>query len=259
MTRPPDPESEFTQAAFERNLFESAHSDAPPSGATERAWHRFATDAATLASLGSAGTAPRGWIHGAAARSVKWTLIGAVGGAGLVALWLRPTILLEPTAVSVVASLPIPVAGTPADSAVTKPAVPPAAEESTPRAGSAPPVLAADRTPRPRRISAPPVHSRSSKEPRADLLLAREVAALDAARTALAVGAHASALHQIEQYHRDFPGGELSADADVVAIEALAAQGDAVATQRAARLFLEQHSHDPHVERVRELVRASKL
>jgi len=63
--------------------------------------------------------------------------------------------------------------------------------------------------------------------------LAREVAALDAARTALAVGANASALRQIERYHRDFPAGELAADADVVAIEALAADGDQAAARRA--------------------------
>ena len=81
------------------------------------------------------------------------------------------------------------------------------------------------------------------------------MAALDAARTALAVGANASALRQIEHYHRDFPAGELAADADVVAIEALAAEGDAVATKRAARRFLEQYPHDPHVARIRELGR----
>jgi hypothetical protein len=67
------------------------------------------------------------------------------------------------------------------------------------------------------------------------------------------VGAHASALRHIEQYHRDFPDGELSAEADVVAIEALAAAGDRTASRRAAEAFLARHPHDPHAARVREL------
>jgi hypothetical protein len=36
---------ELAQADFERSLFESARGDAPPAGAAERAWRRFAADA----------------------------------------------------------------------------------------------------------------------------------------------------------------------------------------------------------------------
>lgn len=255
MTRPPESESEFTQAAFERNLLESAHCDAPAPGATERAWHRFATDAALLASLGAADTTPRGWLHSAAARTVKWTLFGAVSGASLTAMWLHPPASHPPAAESAMAALPTPVVTVPDQGSMPALAVRAIAAESTPPAANDLPRLEASSTSPPRAGSAA-VRPRLRKRAPEDLLLAREVAALDAARTALAVGANASALRQIEQYHRDFPAGELSADADVVAIEALAAQGDVEGTRRAARRFLEQHAHDPHASRIRELVPA---
>jgi len=124
-----------------------------------------------------------------------------------------------------------------------------------PAAASHPPALGANSTARAREPSRLSPVARANRDSSAESSLAREVAALDAARTALAVGANASARRQIEQYHRDFPQGELSADADVVAIEALAADGDARATQRAARRFLRQHPRDPHVARIRELAR----
>jgi hypothetical protein len=64
-------------------------------------------------------------------------------------------------------------------------------------------------------------------------------------------------LRQIEQYHREFPGGALEADADVVAIEALAAEGDQVALARAVQRFLRLRPRDPHAARVRELEAAA--
>jgi hypothetical protein len=239
-------EPDAAQADFERTLFESARGDAPPPGTSERAWRRFAADAAALAPLGAPST-PRGWFDGAAARAVKWTLIGAVGGGSLVAVWLRSPAPGEPAAPP---SLALQASATvaPVDAAV--PAFdPPATTEPAP----ASPALD---VPRSARLHKPlSLASRTNKSSPAESLLAREVAALDAARTALAVGANASALRQIEQYHRDFPAGELSADADVVAIEALAAEGDVTAIKRAARRFLQQHPRDPHVARIRELGR----
>lgn len=250
---------QLAQAHFERSLFESAHGDAPPPGATERAWRRFAADAALLAPVASA-SAPRGWFESAAARAARWTLIGAIGGGGLVAVWLRPQ---APASAPVAAPVPAlspaltvrepPAAATPPDSAVSSLAVRPleAAPASAPPA-SAPP---ASSIARPHKPSVPSPIAPASKSSTVESALAREVAALDAARTALAVGANASALRQIAQYHRDFPQGELSADADVVAIEALAAEGDRAATKRAASRFLRQHPRDPHVARIRELGR----
>ncbi len=236
---------QLAQADFERSLFESARGDAPPPGATEGAWRRFAADAALLAPLASA-SEPRGWFESATVRAAKWTLIGAIGGGSLVAVWLRP-----PESPAVPAAVPaareVPVVVTPTDSAVPSLAERPV--EPTPASAAA-----ASNVARPRKPPTPSPSSLASTRS-AESSLAREVAALDAARTALAVGANASALRQIEQYHREFPQGELAADADVVAIEALAAQGDSAAMKRAASRFLRQHPRDPHVARIRELGR----
>jgi hypothetical protein len=114
------------------------------------------------------------------------------------------------------------------------------------------PLLSSEReSSAPRSIRAPRTERRASAELASRL--AREVAALDAARAALAVGGAASALEQIARYHRQFPDGELTADADAVAIEALAAQRDHAALALAAQRFLQRHPHDPHAPRVREL------
>jgi hypothetical protein len=235
---------QLAQADFERSLFESARGDAPPPGASERAWSRFAADAALLAPVAAA-SAPCGWFESAGARAAKWTLIGAIGGGSLVAVWLRPP---APASVSpALATREVPAA------VISEGAVPSFAERPVETApASAPP---ASNAARPRKPSTPSASAFASKSSSAESSLAREVAALDAARTALAVGANASALRQIEQYHRDFPQGELAADADVVAIEALAAEGDSAATKRAASRFLRQHPRDPHVARIRELGR----
>jgi len=237
---------ERAQIDFERSLFESARGDAPPPGATERAWRRFAADAAWLAPIAAAASAPRGWFDSAAARATKWTLIGAIGGGSLVAVWLRPQAAREPALAPASVALEA-TAAAPVDTAALALDAPAVAAPSAPPALDTPPAA---------RSRKPPVPvSRTSTGPGAESLLAREVAALDAARTALAVGANASALRQIERYHREFPQGELSADADVVAIEALAAEGQSAATKRAASRFLHQHPRDPHAARIRELAR----
>jgi hypothetical protein len=242
---------ELAQADFERSLFESARGDAPLPSASERAWRRFAADAALLAPVAAAPSAPRGWFDGAAARAAKWTAIGAIGGGSLVAVWLSPPAPREPALAptSVAPAAPSEVA----PARIGAPALAEPAAATEPASASTPP--APGHGARPRKASGASLSSRASQTSAAESLLAREVAALDAARRALAVGASASALRQIERYHRDFPQGELSADADVLAIEALAAEGDGAATKRAARRFLRQYPRDPHVARIRELAR----
>ena len=65
--------------------------------------------------------------------------------------------------------------------------------------------------------------------------LAAEVARLDAARTSNAVGDYDETIQLIERYHRDFPNGALAPDADVVALEAVAAKRDHAETARRPR------------------------
>ena len=57
----------------------------------------------------------------------------------------------------------------------------------------------------------------------------------------------------IERYHREFPDGALAPDADVVALEAVAAKRDQGETARRAALFLSRYPGDPHAARVRWL------
>lgn len=83
--------------------------------------------------------------------------------------------------------------------------------------------------------------------------LAAEVARLDAARTSNAVGDYDETIQLIERYHREFPDGALAPDADVVALEAVAAKRDQGETARRAALFLSRYPGDPHAARVRWL------
>jgi hypothetical protein len=83
--------------------------------------------------------------------------------------------------------------------------------------------------------------------------LAAEVARLDTARTSNASGDYDGTIQLIERYHRDFPDGALAPDADVVALEAVAAKRDQAETARRAALFLSRYTGDPHAARVRWL------
>lgn len=95
-------------------------------------------------------------------------------------------------------------------------------------------------------VSTEPIPGRAS-------ILAAEVSRLDAARASNAVGDYDETIQLIERYHRDFPDGALGPDADVVALEAVAAKPDYAETARRAALFLSRYPGDPHAARVRWL------
>jgi TolA-binding protein len=84
-------------------------------------------------------------------------------------------------------------------------------------------------------------------------ILAAEVSRIDAARSASTGGANDEAIRLIERYHQDFPKGALAPDADVVALEAVAAKGDKAEITRRAALFLSRYPADPHAARVKWL------
>jgi len=250
------------RSEFERCLLASARSDGPSLGEAERAWLAFEADAGALATLSpgtgvrrvamprTAPSAPRPWSAAARAQALKWWLIGAVGGGSLLALWdslgSSPVPPPLPVAVAWVARAPEPLA--PIETPI---GAEPAPEAAAPTQGRATRHVPA--SPAGRRTELLPVRGGMAPESQ----LAREVAALDAARAALAIGANAQALRQIEAYHREFPGGALEADADVVAIEALAAQDDQLALARAVQRFFRLRPRDPHVARIRELEAAA--
>jgi TolA-binding protein len=79
------------------------------------------------------------------------------------------------------------------------------------------------------------------------------VSRIDAARSANASGAYDEAIWLIARYHRDFPDGALAPDAEVVALEAVAAKRDRPETARRAALFLSRYPDDPHAARVKWL------
>jgi hypothetical protein len=245
-----DLDSTAADLAFERALIDSARFDDLPHARVESAWVQLASqlvvvsavlpvgrgaDApSAVASLSSATVA-----RGAAA---KWLLLGALGGsfvtAGLVE-W-RHHRLASPLAVEHAA---------------------PAPEAQLSREPTAARIAAREieEAPASRPRPAPPRAGSGVRRSLAAIApspLAAEVATLDAARRASAAGRQDEALRLLDHYRYDFPEGELAADAEVVAIEALAAKGDAAEAAQRAERFLTRFPNDPHAAKMRRFGRA---
>ncbi len=216
---------------FERALLASARRDVRPDEAgVQDAWVRFAGALGALApaAIGPAVSrpaAPPPRLGRLAA--LKWLALGAVGGAGVTAAVMSRHATAPVAAISATAAAPAP----------ARPALPIAGPVGEPQ-----PAGERRLPPRPHPGSAPPAST-----------LAAEVARIDTARTAAALGDYDEAIRLVARYHRDFPRGTLAPDADVVALEAWAAQGNAAETSRLAALFLARYPNDPHAERVRRL------
>jgi TolA-binding protein len=258
----------------ERALLDSARADEVPRETVERAWLRFAGTIAA-ASASSAGASPHllsGTKIGPGV-AAKWLVIGALGGSCVTAAYFR-LVRGEPTRrVPAEASAPLAAPATnreriavlPASEPAPVPEAPPLAtafagssdgkpvpSRSAPHQRRSPAV--SEPTPR---DEAPPIGPATQVvgTPRASEL-AREVSALDAARAALTAGAFDQALGAIETYHRDFPSGALSADADVVALRALVGNGAHVEAAEHARRFLAEYPNDPHAAYVKSVAAA---
>ncbi len=283
-TNDPNDPSLGTDAAFERWLLDSAKSDAPPEGATQRAWAQL-TQAASVAL--SSDTVKPG-LDGRSdavgnATALKSLLIGALGGGLVTAAWMGGLTGLD-------APASVPTRSTQLDSApMTAPAVGPSPAEPEPSApfgvaDAASAVNTADAPPHgppsasrraparsARRGSEPslrarpggsaalptpaPVRAPAPEEPSSasslESTLEREVALLDAIRSALAKADFVGCLMQVAQYRHEFEHGELARDADVFEIEALAGRGERARAARAAQSFLRRYPHDPHAARLR--------
>lgn len=245
------------ETEFERRLLAAARRDPGPSDVAG-AWARFAGALApvvadpALGGVSSAtrvGAAPATGARVGLAAAMKWVLVGAVAGsAATAAVFVRPgsgpadVPRERPVAIAKGAAAP------PASPA------PPTAESTagreratTPhgaRAKAKPGLLA--RAESADSDAAAPVAARLSP-------LAAEVARIDAARTSNAIGDYDGTVQLIERYHRDFPDGALAPDAEVVALEAVAAKRDRAETARRAALFLSRYPDDPHAARVKFL------
>jgi hypothetical protein len=252
-----DPSS-LEDAQFERMLFNSARQDQPAAD-VEAFWARLSATIDGVARLSAASVGASNWALGGPAQRAlvsKWLLAGVLAGSALTGLTIAVVLGLRGHAAA-----PQPVMLAPQTSVVSRPEPNEEARlQPGPREEAAPKPVDAPAAVLPKRPAGRVVLPRSSSRsvavrPPPDSSLGAQVALLDAAQTAVAAGMFGEALRLANQYRTDFPDGELAPEAEVVAIEALAARGDSVAlTQRATR-FLARHPSDPHVARVTALAR----
>jgi hypothetical protein len=216
-----------------------------PHERTEAALLRFATGLAALpggvvagAALAGSTASANGSAWARFLATAKWVTLGAIAGGVVTFLWLphatptktdKPSVTVEQAAAAPASSRPH--------------------GESPPI--SAAPAFATASPPTRRATRTAVTPSARPTRPAADL--AAEVAALDGIRTALAIGAWSDAEQQLARYRQTFVDGALRTEAEVLAIEALRAEGREQAATGAAERFVAQHPRDPQVARVRAL------
>ena len=82
--------------------------------------------------------------------------------------------------------------------------------------------------------------------------MARELAALDAARTAVAHQQPRRALALLDAYARAYPDGTLGPEAEILRIDALAQGGQGAAARRHAEAFVRRHPNSVLAARARQ-------
>jgi Outer membrane lipoprotein len=87
-----------------------------------------------------------------------------------------------------------------------------------------------------------------------DQQIGRQVAALDAAREALAAGDAPRALHLLDAYDNQFPGGALATEAMLVRVKALLTSGDRAQATALGRRFIAEHASSPYATQVTEML-----
>lgn len=105
----------------------------------------------------------------------------------------------------------------------------------------------------------PPAHKSPGKQPsgaprKPGPTLSDELAALGAARDALAAGNASNALKALDHYDRTLSGKKLRAEAMVLRMEALALSGQAGAASRLAERFIAAEPTHPLADRARSFV-----
>ena len=245
-------------------LLHLARRERAPNAARERALSRVAAVSlsAAVATTANAASAAPALGHAAGLLGLKWLAIGL--GAALVSL----------TAIDQLQRALTPAAGhgAPSTAGVAAAPVEHSVAQVWPAADVAPPVVVA-----PTVVAvvptAPPVivPKTEAPAPKAEALdagpsaaafeapnrspLAREVAALRQARTALALGKPGPALETLAAYHREFPEGMLGTEEAALRVEIAFAMADANAFELSRR-FLAQHATSPLAARVRALTGA---
>jgi hypothetical protein len=268
-TRDRERPGERDERSFERLLLESASVDQVSDAAVQRAWSEFARASIGMAPRVVAARGRGEWLQSAA---VKGWIVGVLCGGAITAAWLGEApasshIAAHAASVTLSAAPPRGVAQrdavarglgdtapSPRGDAVT-PAPVVQARAASPRAAHvkhAAPTVPGER--------AVPASEQSAAEQTATArgaALAAEVAALDAVRSAIAGRTYLRALRMIDDYHRAFPAGQLAPDAEALAIEAFAAEGDRAAAEQRATQFLERYPNTPHAARIAALLERS--
>lgn len=202
------------------------------------------TRAKALAALGLAGSAALLSKSSAAAGSL-WSLKSLIFGGAVLTLAMG-------SAVVVLSSSARPTRDAPA---VTTPQPDPVALPAEPRAPTT--TSSATTVPAPRASQAAPPSEATpptaSGVPRAASITA-ELAAIDAARSALAAGDNRRALTLLDDHAKRFPRGRLSLEAEVLRIEALARSGQRAAASARAQAFADRYPSSVFTPRVKRFI-----
>jgi hypothetical protein len=190
-----------------------------------------------------------GAVAGLLAGPVAHELAAAVAALTGLALVRRPALALAATAVVLGGGAAVVVHHRAASHAATTaiasptPAVNEAPELATPGPGAAPlPIASTSRAP----SLSPVAPSRAPLEGTGSARLTAESALLTAARAELRNGDAKAAQSTLARMQAEFPHGVLWQEREVLAIEALAADGKTEVAARRARAFIAAHPESPH-------------
>ncbi|WP_438041617.1 tetratricopeptide repeat protein [Sorangium sp. So ce128] len=229
---------------LERELLGSVRHVGPPEGAKERAW------------------------RGIAGQLAAGTAVGATAGASAAAATKAGVGSLLPSALSVKAAAVLVGGGLVlgggywALSSPDEPPAPPraAAPERAPAEVPQTPVAPPEE---PKALPEPPLDGPTAEEPtrrpsgpkptETDLLRA-ESALLTEARAKLRSGDVAGATALLERLRAQFPNGVLRQEREVLAIDVLAARGNAQEAKRRAQAFVKQYPKSPHSAKLRRFL-----
>ncbi|WP_437744048.1 tetratricopeptide repeat protein [Sorangium sp. So ce1504] len=228
---------------LERELLGSVRHVGPPEGAKERAWR------------GIAGQLAAGTVVGATAGSSAATTKAGVGS-------LLPSALSVKAAAVLVGGGLVLGGGYWALSSSGEAPAPPraAAPERAPAEVPQAPVTPVEE---PKALPEPPLNIPTEVEPtrrpsgpkptETDLLRA-ESALLTEARAKLRSGDVAGATALLERLRAQFPNGVLRQEREVLAIDVLAARGNAQEAKRRAQAFVKQYPKSPHSAKLRRFL-----
>jgi hypothetical protein len=247
---------------LERELLASIQRIEPPANAQAEGWARLSAQIAAVALVGTAhGTAAAASAAQVGSATAPAAASGASSGAGLLpaALKLMSSKLAVALAIGGVAvgasavwvqvsqkhTVPTPAAP------VTSNKAPEPVSVGLAAAIPAAPDQALQLLP----DSDPGKQSPSADQQRKDMLSA-ESALLTQARAQLRNGDANAAQQLLRTLHKKFPKGMLRQEREVLAIEVLAARGNAAAAQRRARAFILAHPESPHSAQLSRFVDA---